>query len=110
LTGALHDLEPRRGRRTPVVRKATVTHQEIAPSMLRLLAGAVQDNLMAPLRMAGPAAKVAPKLGMMALARVGRMLGGEPLEATKTRFNGSVSSQRVFDSAIFEFDKVRAIR
>ena len=65
---------------------------------------------MAPLRMAGPAAKVAPKLGAMALARVGRMLGGELPEATKTRFNGKVSSQRVFDSAIFDFDKVRAIR
>ena len=65
---------------------------------------------MAPLRMAGPAAKVAPKLGALALARVGRMLGGERPEATKTRFNAKVSSQRVFDSAIFEFDKVRAIR
>jgi diacylglycerol O-acyltransferase len=110
LTWALHELEARKGRRSPVVRKATVTNQEIAPSTLTLLAHALQDNLMAPLRMAGPAAKVAPKLGAMALARLGRLIGGEPLEATKTRFNANVSSQRVFDSAIFEFDKVRAIR
>jgi diacylglycerol O-acyltransferase len=110
LTWALHDLEAKKGRRRPVVRKATVAHQEIAPSTLTLLAHALQDNLMAPLRMAGPAAKVAPKLGAMALAGVGRMLGGQRIEATKTRFNASVSSQRVFDSAIFPFDQVRAIR
>ncbi|MGH6623161.1 MAG: wax ester/triacylglycerol synthase family O-acyltransferase, partial [Burkholderiaceae bacterium] len=110
LTWALHDLEAKKGRHVSVVRKAAIPKQEIAPSTLALLAQALQDNLMAPLRMAGPAAKVAPKLGAMALARVGRMLSGERLEATKTRFNASVSSQRVFDSAIFEFDQVRAIR
>jgi len=110
LTWALHDLEAKKGRRVSVVPKAAIPKQEIAPSTLTLLAQALQDNLMAPLRMAGPAAKVAPKLGALALARMGRMLGGERPEATKTRFNAKVSSQRVFDSAIFEFDKVRAIR
>ena len=110
LTWALHELEAKKGRRAPVVRKTTVTTQEIAPSTLTLVTQALQDNLMAPLRMAAPAAKVAPKLGAMALARVGRMLGGERIEATKTRFNGAVSSQRVFDSAIFDFEQVRAIR
>jgi diacylglycerol O-acyltransferase / wax synthase len=110
LTWALHTLEAKTGRRVPVVRRATVTTQEIAPSTLELLGHALQDNLMAPLRMAGPAAKVAPKLGAMALARVGRMFGGESREETKTRFNAKVSSQRVFDSAMVEFDRVRAIR
>jgi diacylglycerol O-acyltransferase / wax synthase len=110
LTWALHDLEAHKGRRKPVVRKATVANLEVAPSTLSLLAHALKDNLTAPLRMAGPAAKVVPKLGSMALAKVGRMIAGERMEATKTRFNAQVSSQRVFDTAIFEFDQVRAIR
>ncbi len=110
LTWALHDLEAKKGRRVPVVRKASVPNQEIAPSTLTLLAHALQDNLAAPLRMAGPAAKVLPKLGAMALSGVGRMLGGDMPEGVKTRFNAKVSSQRVFDSAVFEFGKVKQIR
>jgi diacylglycerol O-acyltransferase / wax synthase len=62
------------------------------------------------MRMAGPAAKVLPKLGAMAWSGVGRLLGGDLPDATKTRFNAKVSSQRVFDSAQFEFAKVKEIR
>jgi hypothetical protein len=90
----------------PVVRNTGMAKQEIAPSTLTLLLHALQDNLAAPLRMAGPAAKVLPKLGAMALSGVGRMLGGDMPDATKTRFNAKVSSQRVFDSALFEFSAV----
>jgi diacylglycerol O-acyltransferase / wax synthase len=110
LTWALHDLEAKKGRRMPVVRKTGMATQEIAPSTLTLLMHAVQDNLAAPLRMAGPAAKVLPKLGAMALSGVGRLLGGDMPEGAKTRFNAKVSSQRVFDSALFEFSKVKLIR
>ncbi len=110
LTWALHDLDAKKGRRVPVVRKTGIANQEIAPSTLTLLMHALQDNLAAPLRMAGPAAKVLPKLGAMAWSGVGRLLGGDMPDATKTRFNAKVSSQRVFDSAQFEFAKVKEIR
>jgi diacylglycerol O-acyltransferase / wax synthase len=110
LTWALHDLDAKRGRRIPVVRKSGIANQEIAPSTLTLLMHALQDNLAAPLRMAGPAAKVLPKLGAMAWSGVGRLLGGDMPDAAKTRFNAKVSSQRVFDSAQFEFAKVKEIR
>jgi len=110
LTWALHDLEAKKGHRAPVVRKGSVITQEIAPTTLTLLMHALQDNLAAPLRMAGPAAKVLPKLGAMALSGVGRLLSGDMPEAVKTRFNAKVSSQRVFDSVIVDFGKVKEIR
>src|SRR5271170_5653535 len=71
---------------------------------------ALQDNLTAPLRMAAPAAKVLPKLGALALSKAGRFLGGGAAPSIKTRFNGSISSERVFDSVICDFEKIRAIR
>ena len=110
LTWALHDLEATKGRRESVVRKAKFKKQEAAPDLITLLMHALQDNLTAPLRMAGPAAKVLPKLGALALSRAGRLLGGGAAPAIKTRFNGSISAERVFDSVLYDFEKIRAIR
>jgi diacylglycerol O-acyltransferase / wax synthase len=110
LTWALHDLDANKGRRVSVVRKAKVKKQEAAPDLLTLLMHALQDNLTAPLRMAGPAAKVLPKLGALALSHAGRFLGGGGTPGIKTRFNGTISSERVFDSVLYDFDKIRAIR
>ncbi len=110
LTWALHELAPKKGRRMPVLKKTSIIQQEVAPGTLTLLAHALQDNLAAPLRMAGPAAKVMPKLGAMALSQVGRILGGRMQKGVKTRFNATISSQRVFDSAIFDFESLRPIR
>jgi len=110
LTWALHDLDAKKGRRESVVRKVKLKKQEAAPDLLTLLMHALQDNLTAPLRMAGPAAKVLPKLGALALSKAGRFLGGGGVSSIKTRFNGSISSERVFDSVIYDFEKIRAIR
>jgi diacylglycerol O-acyltransferase len=110
LTWALHDLDAKKGRRVPVVRKVKVKKQEAAPDLLTLLMHAIQDNLTAPLRMAGPAAKVLPKLGALALSHASRFLSGGAAPGIKTRFNGTISSERVFDSVLYDFEKIRAIR
>jgi diacylglycerol O-acyltransferase / wax synthase len=110
LTWALHDVDAKKGRRVSVVRKVKVKKQEAAPDLLTQLMHAIQDNLTAPLRMAGPASKVLPKLGALALSHAGRLLGGGGKPGIKTRFNGSITSQRVFDSVLYDFEKIRAIR
>jgi WS/DGAT/MGAT family acyltransferase len=110
LTWALHDVDAARGRRVSLARKAKDVRQEVAPGVIAMLARAVADNVTAPLRMAGPAMKVLPKLGMLALQRIGQGAGDGSAKVPKTRFNGAVSSQRVFDSAVFELDAFKRIK
>jgi WS/DGAT/MGAT family acyltransferase len=94
----------------PILRKAKVQPLEAAPGTVELLSRALMANLTAPLRMAGPAFKVLPKLGMTVLKKVGGALTNQGPRVPKTRFNGAVSGSRVFDSVVLDLQTFKYIK
>ena len=70
----------------------------------------VVDNLAAPLKLAGPVSRVLPKLSVAAMKMLSRALFSPAAGAPRTRFNQPVSSQRVFESVVFDFATVKRIR
>ena len=70
----------------------------------------VVDNVAAPLKLAGPVSRVLPKLSVAAMKMLSRALFSPDGGAPRTRFNQPVSSQRVFESVVFDFATIKRIR
>ena len=111
LTWALHDVEGAKGKPTPVLAKQKgVARLEAAPTFIDTVTRIVVDNVAAPLKLAGPVSRVLPKLSVAAMKMLSRALFSPAGGAPRTRFNQPVSSQRVFESVVFDFATIKRIR
>ena len=111
LTWALHDVEGVKGKPTPVLAKQrNVGRLEAEPTFLDTVTRIVVDNLAAPLKLAGPVSRVLPRLSVAAMKMLSRALFSPAAGAPRTRFNQPVSSQRVFESVVFDFATIKRIR
>ena len=111
LTWALHDVEGAKGKHTPVLaRQKNVERLEAEPTLLDTVTRIVVDNIAAPLKLAGPASRVLPKLSVAATKMLSRALFSPGGGAPRTRFNQPVSSQRVFESVVFDLATIKRIR
>jgi diacylglycerol O-acyltransferase len=105
ITAAIHDLE----RRPPEDEDREWRDAEPRPSALKLLARAQINTLRQPLRFISVARNTVPGMAKAYLAlRKGRFerIGKVP----RTRFNGSVSSYRVFTAISVSLSDVKAIK
>jgi diacylglycerol O-acyltransferase len=111
LTWALHDVLGAKGKATPVLAKQkNVVRQEATPTFLDTISRVVVDNVAAPLKLAGPVARALPKLSMATMNLLSRALFTPQGGAPRTRFNQPISSQRVFESVVFDFATAKHIR
>ncbi len=111
LTWALHDVEGAKGKPTPVLAKQkNVGRLEAEPTLLDTISRIVLDNVAAPLKLAGPVSRALPKVSVAAMKMLSRVLFSPTGGAPRTRFNQSISSQRVFESVVFDFATIKRIR
>lgn len=105
IAAALHDVSPL----SDVTPPAREWVAEREPTGLEMLARTSARVAGAPLRMG--------RMAKRALPAAGRIIGGlatkelqAPQTVPRTRFNGNVTSHRVFDGRTFELDDIRAIK
>ena len=105
IAAALHDVSPT----ADVTPPAREWFAEREPTGLEMLARTSARVAGAPLRIGRMARKTLPA--------VGRVIGGlatkelkAPQPVPRTRFNGNVTSHRVFDGRSFSLDDIRAIK
>ncbi len=111
LTWALHDVEGAKGKPTPVLAKQKhVGRLEAEPTLLDTISRIVVDNVAAPLKLAGPVSRALPKVSVAAMKMLSRVLFSPAGGAPRTRFNQPISSQRVFESVVFDFATIKRIR
>jgi WS/DGAT/MGAT family acyltransferase len=111
LTWALHDVLGAKGKPTPVLAKQkSVAKLQAAPSFTNTVTRIVVDNLAAPLKLAGPVSRALPKLSMAAMKLLSRALFSSKGGVPRTRFNHPVSSQRVFESVVFDLARLKPMR
>jgi WS/DGAT/MGAT family acyltransferase len=111
ITWALHDVEGAKGKHVPVLAKQkNVARKEPAPSLFNTLTRIVTENLAAPLKIAGPASRALPKLSVAVMKMLSRAVFSGGGSVPRTRFNRVVSSQRVFESVVFDFATIKRIR
>ena len=111
LTWALHDVEGAKGKRTPVLAKQkNVARLEAPSSFVNTIARIVVDNVAAPFKLAGPVSRVLPKLSVTAMKMLSRALFEPESGAPRTRFNQPITSQRVFESVVFDLATIKRIR
>ena len=90
--------------------RRTSARLEAAPTFLDTVTRIVVDNVAAPFKLAGPVSRVLPKLSVAAMKMLSRALFAPAGGAPRTRFNQPVSSQRVFESVVFDFATIKRIR
>ncbi|MEJ8845807.1 wax ester/triacylglycerol synthase family O-acyltransferase [Variovorax rhizosphaerae] len=111
LTWALHDVQGRAGRAEPVVDvKRSTPPQTLSLRALDMLTSAFSENLMATARMALPLAQALPGLTTAGLRMLKRTRSGADLGAPRTRFNGDVLAQRVWDSVTLDLAEIKKIK
>lgn len=114
LNSAIHDLEPEvttDASSLPAATGASMWHPEQAPSSVELLGRAWMRNTMEPWRFSRLVARTVPAVVRGTAAA--RMLPTKPVTpggAPRTRFNGTISPHRVFDSVELDLDEVKRIR
>jgi WS/DGAT/MGAT family acyltransferase len=110
LTWALHDRAGAKDKPVPVLTKPkAVAKTRAEPGFVESLTRIVMDNLSSAMQLAAPTARIMPKLGAAAARLLQQSL--TPGDAVpRTRFNATVSSERVFASATFELADVKRIK
>ncbi|MBT4522917.1 MAG: wax ester/triacylglycerol synthase family O-acyltransferase [Halieaceae bacterium] len=113
LTWALHDLSP--GGENPE-KKFASPGETRSPSNIEMAARVWWNNTLSPLRLARPLSHALPAVGSKLLNIAARNLSPriEPQAASSTvpdsRFNRRVSPHRVFNTARFTLDDLKALR
>jgi WS/DGAT/MGAT family acyltransferase len=111
LTWALHDLEGKKGKAVPVLRRnAQAGVHSPAPGFSETVARVLKENVSSAVRVAAPLARVLPKLTMTGLRAVGRSLFSSEGGAPRTRFNADIVAGRVFDSVNIDLADVKRIK
>ncbi|MBT8085634.1 MAG: wax ester/triacylglycerol synthase family O-acyltransferase [Woeseia sp.] len=82
---------------------------ERIPTGVELLTRSVARTVASPIKMGKLVARSAPSLLKVAGGLWTRQLK-LPIRVPRTRFNGNVSSHRVFDGRVFDLDKIKAIK
>ncbi|MFK8051377.1 MAG: wax ester/triacylglycerol synthase family O-acyltransferase [Woeseiaceae bacterium] len=105
IAAALHDLSP--VAEVPPPERDWIAERE--PTEVEMLARTAARTASWPLRVG--------KVLKHAMPAAGRLIGGyakkelsPPAKVPRTRFNGNVTSHRVFDGRTFSLDEIRAIR
>jgi WS/DGAT/MGAT family acyltransferase len=112
LTWALHDVAGATGKPVAVVdRKKPVRPVQPALGFVDAISRMITDNVVGSARMAGPLARVMPKLAQAGLRSLQRAMsdGGHGV-APRTRFNADVSASRVWDSVTLDLAAVKQIK
>ncbi|MEO0574740.1 MAG: wax ester/triacylglycerol synthase family O-acyltransferase [Pseudomonadota bacterium] len=105
IAAALHDLSPMAEVSPPS--REWVAERE--PTGLEMLARTTARTVTAPGRLFKLAQKNLPGVGRMVAGLAKKELQGPP-PVPRTRFNGNVTSHRVFDGRSFPLDDIRAIK
>lgn len=106
ITAGLHDLQPDT-LRNPLPDSFI---GEEKPSSTALLLRGVQNNLRAPTRIAGTLRRMLPGITQSLRATRDKEGSGNKLRGPMTRFNGRVSSQRIYDAREYSLKEISAIR
>ncbi len=104
MNSAIHDLSPRAEPR-PVT---TRWRPEVEPSAVELLSRAGWNNARQPLRFPRLVAETVPAIRKLRDPAVD--LPTRPGEVPRTRFNGKVSPNRVFEGRTFDLEEIKAIK
>ncbi len=111
LTWALHDIAGAKAKSVPVVKSArSIPTQRPTAGLADYIARIVSDNVSSVTKLAGPVTRALPKVGATVAKLLARTVTGSTAGAPKTRFNGKITANRVFDSAFFDLDDVKRIK
>lgn len=105
MAAATHDLSPN----ADVDEPAEAWQPERMPTGIELLSKSLLNSVVAPLKLGKLIYRSAPVLAKVAAGIASRELK-IPLRVPRTRFNGKVSSHRVFDGLSFDLNEVKAVK
>ena len=106
ITWGLHDLVPQ-----PTDRQFASQPEARKPSMIEVATRAASNNFLSPFRLLKPVTRILPTLGTGLLSVAGHAFErNHKGRVPRTRFNGSVSPYRAFDSCILDLNDVKSLR